>query len=180
MDQSQSVTAEQIVNNADEGELVNILSNYGEEPKARTIARKIIESRPIMTTSELAAVVSTAWPGYSKVHPATRTFQALRIAVNDELGLLEQTLPRLITLLNPGGRLAIISFHSLEDRVVKQFMKEYAGDRFDVELRLASKKPITADQKELALNPRSRSAKLRVAVKIKTIEREINANSGKK
>jgi 16S rRNA (cytosine1402-N4)-methyltransferase len=167
MDTTQPLSAADIVNTYSEDELIRILKEYGEEPKARSIARNIIESRPIQTTSELAAIVTRSWPGYSKVHPATRTFQALRIAVNDELGLLTQTLPVLINLLNPGGRLAIISFHSLEDRLVKQFLAEHSGNRYDVELELLTKHPITASEHELVLNPRARSAKLRAAVKIK-------------
>ena len=117
------------------------------------------------TTTQLAALVGTVWPGYSKVHPATRTFQALRIAVNDELELLKQALPLWVALLKPGGRLGVISFHSLEDRIVKQFFAEHSGDRYDAELKLLTKSPVTASQTELVLNPRARSAKLRVAAK---------------
>lgn len=178
MDTTQSLTAEEIVNTYAEEDLMKILREYGEEPKARSIARNIIASRPIKTTSQLAQVVTRSWPGYSKVHPATRTFQALRIAVNDELGILKKTLPLLVNLLKPGGRLAIISFHSLEDRIVKQFLAEHSGRRFDTELELLTKHPITASDNELVSNPRARSAKLRVAVKIKK-EREANAYPGK-
>lgn len=167
MDTSKPLTAADIVNTYSEDEITKLLQVYGEEPKARTIARKIIESRPLSTTSQLAQLVTGVWPGYSKVHPATRTFQALRIAVNDELGLLERTLPLLVQLLNPGGRLAVISFHSLEDRIVKRFIADNAGDRFDTDLRLLTKGPQTASTDELVLNPRARSAKLRAVVKIK-------------
>jgi 16S rRNA (cytosine1402-N4)-methyltransferase len=168
MDQSQSLTAEEIVNHYSEAELAEILATYGEEPKARQIARLIVRHRPIKTTTELARVVARAWPGHSKAHPATRTFQALRVAVNDELGLLEQSLPLWMELLKPGGRLAVISFHSLEDRIVKRVFAETSGDRFDAELRLLTKHPVTATEQELVFNPRARSAKLRAAVKIKT------------
>jgi 16S rRNA (cytosine1402-N4)-methyltransferase len=104
-------------------------------------------------------------PKGSKTHPATKTFQALRIAVNDELELLRASLPLWMELLNKGGRLGVISFHSLEDRIVKQALAEQAGERYDAELVLLTKRPITADEQELVFNPRSRSAKLRVAVK---------------
>ena len=167
MDQEQDKTAWDIVNKASEEELADILWRYGEEPKARQIARQIIRSRPVNTTAELAGIAKKAWPGKSKAHPATRTFQAIRIAVNDELGQLNQALPIWLKLLNPGGRLAIISFHSLEDRIVKQFMADEAGNRYDSRLEILSKRPIMADPQEIANNPRSRSAKLRVAAKQK-------------
>ncbi len=167
MDTSQELTAEQVVNTYSEKQLIDILKRYGEEPKARQIASLIAHNRPIKTTHELAKIVAKAWPGYSKVHPATRTFQALRIAVNDELELLRQSLPLWITkLLAPGGRIAIISFHSLEDRLVKQALGEASGDRYDAELRLLTKHPLTGDETELVFNPRARSAKLRAAAKI--------------
>jgi 16S rRNA (cytosine1402-N4)-methyltransferase len=167
MDQSQTLTAETIVNTYSEATLIDILKRYGEEPKARQIAQAMIAARPLRTTEQLASIAAKAWPGRSRVHPATRTFQAIRIAVNDELGQLEQSLPLWFALLAPGGRLAIISFHSLEDRVVKQALQEVAGERYDAELRLLTKKPVTAQPSELVFNPRARSAKLRAAVKIK-------------
>ena len=167
MDDRQSLTAQEIVNSYSEDELTTIIRTYGEEPRAKKIARLIVEHRPLITTMQLAEVVAQAWPGHSKVHPATRTFQALRIAVNDELELLRKSLPLWIDLLAPGGRIAVISFHSLEDRIVKQALMEAAGDRYDAVLRLLSKQPITADASELVSNPRSRSAKLRAAVKQK-------------
>jgi 16S rRNA (cytosine1402-N4)-methyltransferase len=168
MDQSQSLTAEQVVNTWPQAELEDILKRYGEEPKARRIASLIVEHRPITTTEQLANIVAKAWPGHSKVHPATRTFQALRIAVNDELELLRKSLPIWMDeLLAPGGRIAIISFHSLEDRLVKQAFAEKAGDRYDAPLRLLTKKPVVGDEDELVFNPRARSAKLRAAVKQK-------------
>lgn len=163
MDQSQRLTAADIVNQYSEAELVDILERYGEEPKARRIARLIVQHRPIATTTELAGIAAVAWPGHSKIHPATRTFQALRIAVNDELRLLEQSLPIWIELLNPKGRLAVISFHSLEDRMVKQAFSEASGERYDARLHLLTKHPVTAGAEELVFNPRSRSAKLRAS-----------------
>ena len=168
MDQHQARTAADIVNTYAEQDLAGILARYGEEPKAKQIAARIVRSRPLHTTQELAKVVAAAWPGRSKVHPATRTFQALRIAVNDELELLQHSLPLWIhELLAPGGRIAIISFHSLEDRLVKQALAEVSGERYDAELRLLTKRPATAGSDEVLTNPRARSAKLRAAVKNK-------------
>lgn len=178
MDQSQEVTAEAIVNNYSQSELTDILRRYGEEPKAARIAADIVAARPLRTTGQLAAIASKAWPGHSRIHPATRTFQALRIAVNDELGLLERSLPLWFTLLAPGGRLAVISFHSLEDRLVKQALQLAGGNGYDAELRLLTKKPVTAGPEELAFNPRARSAKLRAAVKIN--RKGTHADPGKK
>ncbi len=171
MDQSQELTAGAIVNGYSEKALADMLKRYGEEPKAQRIASLIAANRPIDSTSQLAAIAARAWPGHSRTHPATRTFQALRIAVNDELNLLEHSLPLWIRLLAPGGRLAVISFHSLEDRLVKQALQEAAGERYDADLRLLTKRPVSPGAPELVLNPRARSAKLRAAVKIKK-ERE--------
>lgn len=179
MDQSQPLTAAEIVNSYSETALADLLRSYGEEPKSKRIAQLIVAGRPFSTTGQLAAVAAKAWPGHSRVHPATRTFQALRIAVNDELGLLEQSLPLWLQLLAPGGRIAIISFHSLEDRLVKQALQDAAGERYDAEMRLLTKRPVTAGPKERVSNPRARSAKLRAAVKIKT-KGNAYANSGKK
>ncbi|MDB5181429.1 MAG: rRNA ((1402)-N(4))-methyltransferase RsmH [Candidatus Saccharibacteria bacterium] len=167
MDQDQELTAERVVNDYSEEQLIQILTEYGEEPKARAIARAIIAARPIRTTTELASVVKGQWRGHSKVHPATRTFQAIRIAVNNELEMIDKSLPLWINLLSPGGRLCIISFQSLEDRLVKNHLAEASGNRYDAELRLLTKRPVTAGTHELAFNPRARSAKLRAAVKIK-------------
>lgn len=171
MDESQELTAESIVNTYSEAQLSDILRRYGEEPKANRIARMIVEARPLSTTDQLAAIAAKAWPGRSRVHPATRTFQAVRIAVNDELGQLEQGLPLWFELLKPGGRIAIISFHSLEDRLVKQALQEVSGNRYDAELRLLTKRAAVATSNETVFNPRARSAKLRAAAKIKK-ERE--------
>jgi 16S rRNA (cytosine1402-N4)-methyltransferase len=166
MDQSQELTAATIVNSYSEAELVELIRRYGEEPKARQIARLIVDRRPLNSTDQLAAIAAKAWPGRQRKHPATRTFQALRIAVNDELGQLEQSLPLWIQLLAPGGRLAIISFHSLEDRLVKQALQAVSGNRYDAELQLLTKHPLKPSPDEIVFNPRARSAKLRAAVKI--------------
>jgi 16S rRNA (cytosine1402-N4)-methyltransferase len=163
MDQRQELTAADIVNSYTEQEITQILREYGEEPKAKRISKLIVENRPIESTEQLAQVVSKAWPGYSRVHPATRTFQAIRIAVNDEIGQLEKSLNLWLKLLKPGGRLGVISFHSLEDVVVKRFFKEHGGDRYDAELDILTNKPLSASEHELVFNPRSRSARLRVA-----------------
>ena len=168
MDTTQSLTAEQVVNTYSAERLTDILKRYGEEPKARRVASLIVEHRPFTSTTQLATVVAKAWPGYSKVHPATRTFQALRIAVNDELELVRNSLPIwLADLLAPGGRIAVISFHSLEDRLVKDALKELGGDRYDAPVRILTKKPLVADNTETVFNPRARSAKLRAAAKQK-------------
>jgi 16S rRNA (cytosine1402-N4)-methyltransferase len=167
MDQSQELTAETIVNSYSQTDLTNILREYGEEPKAGQIAKLIVDNRPIKTTAELAKIVAQAWPGYSKSHPATRTFQALRIAVNNELGLLKAALPLWVDLLAPDGRLVVLSFHSLEDRIVKQFFADRAGDRYDTDLRLLTPKALIPGADEIVLNPRARSTKLRAVAKIK-------------
>lgn len=166
MDRSQSLTAATIVNTYDEDQLAELISRYGEEPKARRIAGLITAHRPFTSTEELAAVVAKAWPGHSRIHPATRTFQALRIAVNGELDQLEQSLPLWIGMLAPGGRIAVISFHSLEDRLVKQAFAAASAGHYIAELKLLTKRPITAAPSETVHNPRARSAKLRAAVKI--------------
>ena len=170
MDQDQAHSALDIVNQSSQMELSEILRTYGEEPKADQLAREIVQARPVRTTTELANIAKKVWPGHSRVHPATRLFQAIRIAVNDELSQLEGVLPIWLDLLNPGGRLAVISFHSLEDRLVKQFMQDQGGNTYDAPLKVLTKRPITADAKELVSNPRARSARLRAAVKIKTRE----------
>jgi 16S rRNA (cytosine1402-N4)-methyltransferase len=167
MDQRQEIDAKTILNTYSETEIAKILTDFGEEPKAKQIAHAIVLSRPLNTTDQLSEIAIKAWPGRSRVHPATRTFQALRIAVNDELRLLERSLPLWQKLLNPGGRIVLISFHSLEDRIIKRSFQEASGDRYDAELKLLSKSPITASPHEIDFNPRARSAKLRAAVKIK-------------
>ncbi len=171
MDRRQDLDAEQIVNTYGEDELIRILRDYGEEPKAAQIAKAITAHRPIKSTDQLARIVAKAWPGQSKVHPATRTFQALRIAVNSELEQLEKALPLWLDLLAPDARIAVISFHSLEDRIVKRALAEASGNRYDAELRLLSKGPVLPENDEIVSNPRARSAKLRAAVKINKKER---------
>jgi 16S rRNA (cytosine1402-N4)-methyltransferase len=163
MDQLQELTAAKVVNTYEEKELIHILREYGEEPKAKRIARLIIDHRPFETTYELAQVVAKAWPGYSRVHPATRTFQAVRIVVNDELGQLQLSLSLWLKLLKPGGRISVISFHSLEDAVVKHFFNDHGGDRYDAELTILTNRPLSASEHELVFNPRARSARLRAA-----------------
>jgi 16S rRNA (cytosine1402-N4)-methyltransferase len=165
MDQSQILTAASIVNEWTQEEIAHILKVYGEEPHANKIAQIIVDNRPFKTTEELATIIARTSGKWLKKHPATKTFQALRIAVNNELLQLEQALPIWFSLLNPGGRLGIISFHSLEDRIVKNYFNEFGGNRYDAEFKIVSKNAIVASKNELVLNPRSRSAKLRVAAK---------------
>lgn len=170
MDQRQGLTAEQLVNGYSEKKLDEIIAEFGEEKAHKRVARAIVEARPIHTTKQLASVVeSVAGRKFraKKIHPATKTFQALRIAVNDELGQLEQSLDLMCEMLAPGGRLAIISFHSLEDRIVKRYFSEHAGDRYDTELTHITRRPIVPGLAEINSNPRARSAKLRAVVKIK-------------
>jgi 16S rRNA (cytosine1402-N4)-methyltransferase len=168
MDESQDLTAADVVNTYSKQDLTRVIREFGEEPKASRMAQLILQSRPINSTKELARIASKVWPGHSRSHPATRLFQAVRIEVNNELGQLEKALPLMVKLLSLDGRLGIISFHSLEDRIVKKFFKERSGDKYDAELTEINKRPITATQNELVINPRSRSAKLRVVAKIKT------------
>lgn len=168
MDNSQPLRADEIVNSWDERRLADLLKNYGEERKSHAIATKIIANRPIHSTDHLAKVVASVYRFRSKIHPATRTFQALRIGVNDELAQIEASLPLMLQLLSPGGRLVVISFHSLEDRLVKQTFVEAAGQGYEAEVYTLSKKPITAQRDEIVFNPRARSAKLRAVAKIKT------------
>ena len=168
MDQNQTLTAAIVVNTWNEAKLADIFYRYGQEPRARAIARRIVKYRPVSSTAQLADIIAPVWPGRSRLHPATRAFQAIRIAVNSELAQLEASLPLWLELLAPGGRMAIISFHSLEDRLVKSFFTEHAQGRYDSQLQLLTKKPITAGSIEIVSNPRARSAKLRAAVKIKS------------
>ena len=167
MDGSQDLDAWQIVNKWSERKLAEIFVKYGEERKGRAemLAREICVHRPIETTTELADLIKSKSP-YSHMHPATKIFQAIRIVVNDELGEIEKTLVLLPKLLNPGGRVAIISFHSLEDRLVKDFFKEESSKGIESSLEIITKKPIIADKNEIDINPRARSAKLRVAERI--------------
>jgi 16S rRNA (cytosine1402-N4)-methyltransferase len=181
-DTTRGETAADLVNLLDEEALANLLWRYGEERRSRAIVRRIVEQRarqPITRTDELARLVASVVHGRpGGIHPATRTFQALRIATNDELASLEAALPRAVELLRPGGRLAVISFHSLEDRIVKQFFQaEARGCICPPELpacvcgrvpglRILTRHPVTAREAELAANPRARSAKLRAAERL--------------
>lgn len=167
MDKRQTLTADKIINHWSERDLASIFEKYGEEKpgRAKMLAREIVHHRPIKDTKELADLIKSKTHGLSKTHPATRIFQAVRIAVNDELGIIEKTLPLLPKLLNKDGRLAIITFHSLEDRLVKDFLKEETSLGEESELKVENKKPITAGNEELFINPRARSAKLRIAVR---------------
>lgn len=167
MDESQELDAWTVVNKWSERKLADIFETYAEERRGRAemLAREICMHRPIETTTELADLIKSKSP-YSHTHPATRIFQAIRIVVNDELGIIERTLPLLPKLLNSGGRVAIITFHSLEDRLVKEYFKEESSKGIESKLRIINKKPIIADNIEIANNPRARSAKLRVAERI--------------
>lgn len=167
MDQRQEKSAKTLVNTASAEELTRIITQYGEEPLgfAKTIAKTIVAGRPLSETNELAELIKNAYRGkWKKIHPATRTFQALRIAVNDELKQVEDMLPILPDLLKPGGRVGIISFHSLEDRLVKRYFNDQFDSGIEAKLQPLTKKPIAGDIYDVH-NPRSRSAKLRVAVK---------------
>ncbi len=165
MDTRTGETAGQVVNQEDENELADLIYEFGEERRSRRIARAIVRARPIETTAELARVISAAAPAMKgdKIHPATRTFQALRIRVNDEMGEIRSLLRSAPSLLKPGGRLVLISFHSLEDRQVKDSFRDAGRDKT---LEVLTKKPVVASEQEQLRNPRSRSAKLRAAEKI--------------
>ncbi len=177
--ESQTVTAHEIVNTYSERDLADLIWRYGEEPASRRIARAIVRARPLATTSELAAVIPKAAAGARRrIHPATRTFQALRIAVNDELNALTSALGQAVDVLGRGGRLVVIAFHSLEDRIVKQFMRRESRDCIcppeapactcghRARLRLVTKGAARPSQEEVAVNRRSRSARLRAAEKL--------------
>src|SRR5271163_1190374 len=162
MNPRQGVTAEQVVNQFGEKELADLIYEFGEERRSRRIARAIVRARPITTTAELARIVAAAAPAMKqeRIHPATRTFQALRIYVNAELDEISALLKAAPGLLRPGGRLVVISFHSLEDRLAKDALREGAQQGI---YEVLTRKPITADVEETDRNPRSRSAKLRAA-----------------
>lgn len=174
-----TMSAADIVNTYDERELADIIFKYGEDRDARRIAKAIVASRPLHTTGELVAVIEKASPRRGdKTHPATQTFQALRIVVNEELAAVEVTLPQAVAALKSGGRCAVISFHSLEDRIVKEYFREQSRDLvnppyemiYEVErkavVKLVNKKPIVPSDEEIRENPRARSAKLRVVEKL--------------
>ena len=172
-------TAADLVNKSSERELADLIFEYGEERNSRKIARAIVKARPIHTTRELVAAIESVSPRRGdRLHPATRTFQALRIAVNDELASIQEVLPQGVAALKQGGRLAVISFHSLEDRIVKDFFREQSKDRVNppferiyeeergATLKEVNRKPITPSEEEIRNNPRARSAKLRIAEKM--------------
>ncbi len=178
-DPDNPVTAASLVNNLPENELAHVLWTYGEERRARHLAKVIIGARPIHTTRQLGDLVARAIGNRNQaIHPATRTFQALRIAVNHELEAIEEVLPQAIDALAPGGRLAVIAFHSLEDRIVKQFMKRESRDcicppeqplctcQHQASIIEITRRPITPGAEEIKANPRARSARLRVAEKV--------------
>lgn len=183
MNREQYLTAQDIVNDYNEAEITDILFSYGEEKYARSISKAIVsyrEKKPITSTLELADIIKGAVPAKYRreKHPARKSFQALRIAVNDELGALREVLPQAVDVLKPGGRLCVISFHSLEDRIVKQFIQEKSitcicPPSFPIcicgqkpQLKMIKRKPIVASSEECENNPRARSAKLRVAARI--------------
>jgi 16S rRNA (cytosine1402-N4)-methyltransferase len=172
-------SAADLVNEYSESELADLIYRYGEERDSRKIARAIVRARPLHTTRELAAVIEAISPRRGdRIHPATRTFQALRIAVNEELASVEAVLPQALAGLRSGGRLAVISFHSLEDRIVKDFFREQSKDLINppyeqiyvkerkATLKEVNRKPITPGEDEIKSNPRARSAKLRIAEKM--------------
>jgi 16S rRNA (cytosine1402-N4)-methyltransferase len=178
MDPRLRKTAADLVNSLPTRELADLLWRYGEERYARRIARAVAAARPLDTTGELAQVVVRALGRRGRIHPATRTFQALRIAVNDELGALEAVLPQAMRVLAPGGRLVVIAFHSLEDRLVKSFFRRESRDCIcppkepicscghKASLQIVTRRPVVPTDAEKASNPRSRSARLRVAEKV--------------
>ncbi len=176
--QESRLSAKVLVNDLSQEALADIIWKFGEERYSRRIARAIVESRPIHTTLELADLIKKTIPGYTgHIHPATRTFQALRIATNKELETLSSALPDLVQCLTPGGRITVISFHSLEDRIVKQFFKRESKDctcppeqpictcNHVASLEILTKKPIRATEQEIRENPRSSSARMRIAEK---------------
>jgi 16S rRNA (cytosine1402-N4)-methyltransferase len=178
-DPRQVTTAEELVNGLPERELADVIARFGEEPRARRVAKAIIAARPLRTTLELAQVVARAVGRQGgRVHPATRTFQALRIAVNDELEMLQAGLAQALQILRPGGRLAVVAFHSLEDRIVKQVMRRESRDcvcppgqpvctcGHRAAIRVVTPRPIRPESDEVRANPRARSARLRVAERL--------------
>jgi len=160
MDTRTGPTAERVVNEMEERELANLIYEYGEERRSRTVARAIVRGRPVTTTGQLARIVAQAVPPMKYIHPATRTFQALRIFVNQELQEIRALFEAAPKLLKPSARLVVISFHSLEDRIAKDNIREGAQKGI---WEILTRKPVTAGEEEINLNPRSRSAKLRAA-----------------
>jgi 16S rRNA (cytosine1402-N4)-methyltransferase len=177
-DPASPTSAADLVNTLPQDELADLIYRYGEERASRRIAKAIVNARPLQTTRQLAAVIESVSPRRGRVHPATQTFQALRIAVNEELDRVEDVLPQAVAALKSGGRLAIISFHSLEDRIVKEYFRRESKDCIcpprqpvctcghKATLKEISRKPIIPGEAEIAANPRARSAKLRIAEKL--------------
>ena len=177
-DPDSPTTAADLVNTLPQDELADLIYRYGEERASRRIAQAILKARPLQTTRQLAAVIETVLPRKRHIHPATKTFQALRIAVNEELDKIKNVLPQAVAALRPGGRLAVISFHSLEDRIVKAYFRKESRDCIcppkqpictcghKATLKEISKKPIIPGEAEMEANPRARSAKLRIAEKL--------------
>jgi 16S rRNA (cytosine1402-N4)-methyltransferase len=163
MDTRSGPTAEQVVNEMGERELANLIYEYGEERRSRTVARAIVRGRPVTSTAQLARIVASAVPPMKYIHPATRTFQALRIFVNQELEEIRALFEAAPNLLKPSGRLVVISFHSLEDRIAKDSIREGAQKGI---WKVLTRKPFTAKEEEIDRNPRSRSAKLRAAERL--------------
>lgn len=164
MNQSSSLTADEIINTYDEQALTIIMRDFGEVKNARKLAAKLVDGRPYKSTVDLAGKIAELSPRrFKKTHPATEVFQALRIAVNNELFQLEESLGLWVELLKPGGRIGVISFHSLEDRLVKKAFNRYGGNRYDAKLQTVTKKIVMGSDDEVVFNPRARSAKLRVA-----------------
>jgi 16S rRNA (cytosine1402-N4)-methyltransferase len=177
-DPDSPTSAADLVNTLPQEELADLIYHYGEERASRRIAKAIVKARPLQTTRQLAAVIESVLPRRGRIHPATRTFQALRIAVNQELDRIENVLPQAVTALRSGGRLAVISFHSLEDRIVKEFFRAESKDLvnppyeriYEVEkkatLKQINRKVIIPGEAEIKANPRARSAKLRIVEKL--------------
>jgi len=163
LDLRNEITAKDLVNSLSKNELAQIILKYGEEYRANKIAQAIVKNRPLITTFELIRAIESVCPRYKKIHPATKVFQALRIAVNQELDTLDKSLNGAIGLLKKGGRLLVISYHSLEDRLVKHKFRNWANKEL---VKIITKKPIRATFQEVKTNPRARSAKLRVMEKI--------------
>lgn len=178
MDQSAPTTAATLVNKTPETDLANLIYRYGDERRSRAVARAIVKNRPLRTTSELAEVVRRVVRRSGKIDPATRTFQALRMAVNGEVDELNAVMTSSLTLLKPGGRLVVISYHSGEDRIVKRFLRRMSGGCVcppgtpvcicepREEFKLLTRRPLTASSEEIKANPRARSAKLRAGEKL--------------
>lgn len=181
MDQRSKLSAYNVVNDYEVDELARVLRDYGEVKNHKYLAQAIVENRPFNSTIELAdfIAIKNRTKTWHKTHPATKVFQAIRIEVNDELNLLKKSLPLWFELLEEDGKLGVISFHSLEDRIVKNFVQELSRDKYEARAVNLTKRVVTPSADELVYNPRSRSAKLRVVAKIKTKTKgDVNADTG--